>query len=273
MLADDQGRAMVLIRGTGDVASAVAVVLAWNGYRVVLHDELGPTTTRRGMAFVDAVFEGSAILESLCARRIRSAAELEAVLAVGEIPVGICPFDELLQATKWDVVIDARMRKRAVPESQRGIAPLTIGLGPNFIAGETVDLAIETSWGDRLGAVIDSGPTLPLQGEPQPIGGVGRARFIYAPVAGRFDSAMQIGDHVEQGAIVATIAGTVLCAPLTGVIRGLTYTSIDVAERTKVIEVDPRDDPAAAFGLGVRPKRIAEGVLSALIQARVSAAA
>jgi xanthine dehydrogenase accessory factor len=48
---------------------------------------------------------------------------------------------------------------------------------------------------------------------------------------------------------------------------------VDVAERTKVIEVDPRGDPAAAFGLGARPTRIAEGVLSALAHARVSAAA
>ncbi len=34
-----------------------------------------------------------------------------------------------------------------------------------------------------------------------------------------------------------------------------------------VIEIDPRDDPAAAFGLGERPRRIAEGVLRALTRA------
>jgi xanthine dehydrogenase accessory factor len=53
------------------------------------------------------------------------------------------------------------------------------------------------------------------------------------------------------------------------VLRGLTHTGVDVAQRTKVIEVDPRGDPAAAFGLGERPKRIAEGVLKALAKARV----
>jgi hypothetical protein len=40
-----------------------------------------------------------------------------------------------------------------------------------------VDVAIETSWGDNLGAVIEAGSTLPLGGEPRPVGGVGRARF------------------------------------------------------------------------------------------------
>jgi hypothetical protein len=76
----------------------------------------------------------------------------------------------------WTAIVDARMRKRAVPEAQRGLAPMTIGLGPNFVAGETVDLAIETMWGDQLGAIIETGATLPLAGEPRPIGGVGRGR-------------------------------------------------------------------------------------------------
>jgi xanthine dehydrogenase accessory factor len=102
-------------------------------------------------------------------------------------------------------LVDARMRKRAVPEKQRGLAPLTVGLGPNFVAGDTVDLAIETMWGDRLGKVIEAGATLPLAGEPRPIGGVGRARFVYAPEAGRFVTGARIGDQVEQGAVVATV--------------------------------------------------------------------
>ena len=33
-----------------------------------------------------------------------------------------------------------------MPEGQRGNAVVTVGLGPNFVAGETVDLAIETMW-------------------------------------------------------------------------------------------------------------------------------
>jgi xanthine dehydrogenase accessory factor len=265
--------ATVLIRGTGDIASAVAVLLVRAGYRVALHDEPAPSTTRRGMAFADAVFDGSATLAGLRARRVETAAELVRVSLSGDIPVAIYPFDLVLQATSWRAIIDARMRKRAVPKRQRGSAPLTLGLGPNFIAGDTVDLAIETGWGDRLGAVIDRGSTLPLQGEPQPIGGVARARFVYAPVAGRFSTSMRIGDLVEQGKVVATIAEIPLRAPFAGVIRGLTHDGVDVAERTKVIKVDPRCDPAAAFGLGARPKRIAEGVLSALARARVLAAA
>jgi len=222
------------------------------------------------MAFADAVFDSSTILDGLVARRVQTVEELRAVLADGAvIPVSIRPFSELRAAVFWSAIIDARMRKRTAPEQQRGSAPLTIGLGPNFVAAANVDLAIETSWGDRLGAVIESGATLPLAGEPQPLGGVGRGRFVYAPVAGRFETAMRIGERVERGAVVASIAGMVLCAPISGVIRGLTHYDVAVTPGTKVIEVDPRGDPASAFGLGVRPQRIAEGVLRAMVRVQV----
>jgi xanthine dehydrogenase accessory factor len=262
---DEPSRGPVLIRGLGDVGSAVAIVVFRAGYRVALHDVPAPATPRRGMAFADAIFDGSTTLNDLTANRVESAAELHQALVTGAtLPVAIWPFADMLGAADWSVVVDARMRKREIPEQQRGIAPLTIGLGPNYVAGGNVDLAIETSWGDSLGAVIAVGPTLPLGGEPRPIGGVARARFVYAPNAGRFDTPMQIGDRVEQGTVVAAISGMALRAPISGIIRGLTRDGVDVAIRAKVIEIDPRGDSAAAFGLGERPRRIAEGVLKAL---------
>ena len=36
--------------------------------------------------------------------------------------------------------------KSLLCRTQRGHAALTVGLGPNFVAGETVDLAIQTMW-------------------------------------------------------------------------------------------------------------------------------
>jgi xanthine dehydrogenase accessory factor len=102
---------------------------------------------------------------------------------------------------------------------------------------------------------------------------VGRARFVYAPVAGRFDTSARIGDRVEENALVATIAGFAIRAPIASVIRGLTRSGVEVAPRTKVIEVDPRDNLAGAFGLGERPRRIAAGVLRALARLRVAEAA
>lgn len=256
----------VLVRGVGDVGSAVAVLLFRAGYPVVLHDNPTPTTSRRGMAFADAVFDGTAMLDGIAAHRVDLLATLHDIVVGEAVPVLVVPFPAVLQLAKWSAVVDARMRKRLVPETQRGLAPLSIGLGPNFIAGQNVDLAIETGWGERLGEVISSGPTLPLGGEPRPLGGVGRARYIYAPVAGRFETDARIGEQVVEGATVATIGDVALAAPLSGVVRGLTRGGVFVPMAAKVIEIDPRGDPSSAFGLGERPRRIAEGVLRALAE-------
>ena len=267
----DDRRQVVLVRGVGDVGSAVAVALFWLGYGVALHDDPDPATPRRGMSFADAVFDGASLLEGVVAARVESPGELRRALdARTTLPLAIWPFADMLQAIEWSVVVDARMRKWAIPEQQRGIAPLTIGLGPNFVAGDNVDLAIETSWGESLGTVIENGSTLPLAGEPRPIGGVARQRFVYAPAAGHFDTSMRIGDRVEKGAIVATIGSLALRAPIGGVLRGLTRSGVEVAAGTKVIEIDPRSDPASVFGLGDRPQRIAEGVLVAMARLPVA---
>ncbi len=112
--------------------------------------------------------------------------------------------------------------------------------------------------------MIEAGATLPLGGEPRPVGGVGRARFVYAPEGGRFLTAARIGDRVEENTVVATIGAIALRAPIGGVLRGLTRSGVGVPARTKVIEVDARGDPQGAFGLGERPRRIAEGVVKAM---------
>jgi xanthine dehydrogenase accessory factor len=243
--------ARVLVRGSGDIGSAVAHKLFTSGHAVVLHEEPQPSASRRDMAFTDAVFEGVARLEGVAARRLDELATIKDVLAEHNcILLSVAAFEAVLVATQPMVLVDARMRKRAHPETQRGLAALTIGLGPNFVAGGNVDIAIETSWED-LGRVIRDGATLPLVGEPRELGGHARDRRA-------------IGERVEAGELVATIAGTPLLAPLTGVLRGLTHDGVPVVERTKVIEVDPRGEVGGVRGIGERPRRIADGVLAAL---------
>ena len=55
-----------------------------------------------------------------------------------------------------------------------------------------------------------------------------------------------------------------LVAPVAGVLRGLTHDGVPVGARTKVIEVDPRCRTAEVRGIAERPRRNAEGVLSAI---------
>ncbi len=259
----------ILVRGSGDIGSAVAHRLFLAGYAVIIHDGSRPTMSRRGMAFTDAIFDGQAVLEGVTAMRVDDVAMLDVVLTEHKaLPVAVADFPDLLAAVRPDILIDARMRKRVVPEVQRGLAPLTIGLGPNFIAGETTDLAVETSWGDELGAVVACGSTRPLAGEPRPLAGHGRDRFVYAPVAGIFRTTYRIGDLVRAEDVVAYIDVVALHAPLDGILRGLTHDGVPVLEGAKVIEVDPRGPAAVVTGIGERPDRIANGVLRA-VQSRV----
>lgn len=253
-----------LVRGIGDVGSAVAQALQGAGHEVAMHDIPTPTAHRRGMAFVDAMFDGRSMLAGAEALKVTSASDVLGLWAKGRaIAVCASDFADLQALAAWDVLVDARMRKRARPEDQRRLAGLTIGLGPGFTAGENCHLAVETGW-DDLGAVIGAGSTAPLRGEPRTILGHARDRLIYAPCAGVFTSTRRIGEAVRQGEIVATIGGQALEAPLSGILRGLTRSGVPVEAGTKVVEIDPRGDPASAFGLGERPRRIAEAVLRIL---------
>jgi xanthine dehydrogenase accessory factor len=255
----------VLVRGTGDVGSAVAYALYRAGHSVVLHDTPRPPHHRRGMAFVDALFGRVVNLEGVLGKRARTLDDLPHMVRCGRaVPVCDAPFEEVIATVRPDVLVDARMRKRVRPESQRGLAPLTIGLGPNFEAGANTDAVVETAWGDELGAVLWSGRTRDLAGEPQEIAGHTRTRYVYASCAGVFSTRFAVGDSVAQGQEIARIDGTPLHAPLSGCLRGLTHDGARVEAGTKVIEVDPRGIPQAVHGLGERPRRIAEGVLKAI---------
>jgi hypothetical protein len=55
-----------------------------------------------------------------------------------------------------------------------------------------------------------------------------------------FTTRASIGDRVSAGQPVAAIDGTVLAAPLAGVLWGLTHDGVRVTAHTKVIEVDCR---------------------------------
>ena len=54
-----------MIKGGGDVGSAVAHLLFTNGYQPVIVESPNPATTRRNMSFATAVFEGTIELEGV----------------------------------------------------------------------------------------------------------------------------------------------------------------------------------------------------------------
>jgi xanthine dehydrogenase accessory factor len=254
----------VVVRGIGDVGSAVAHRLFLEGYAVLIHDVPTPTTTRRGMAFADAVFDGSVILDNVHAVRAHDLPRIkEALASQRAIPVYVRDLGPLLAEMRPEILVDARMRKHEDPEVQLGLAEVTVGLGPSLVAGHDADVVVETSW-DLLGTIITAGASVPLAGEPRELGGHARDRYVYAPWDGIFRTKARIGDPVRRGQDIAEIGPVALAVPLDGVLRGLTRDGVPVTAQTKVIEVDPRGPAAEVRGIGERPRRIADGVLAAV---------
>ena len=199
---------IVVVRGVGDIGSAVAHRLSGIGHSVVMHDGPTPTTTRRGMAFADAVFDGHAVLEGRVAVRAADLDRVNALLADREvIPVYVGDLGALLAALQPAVLVDARMRKHAAAEVQRGLARFTVGLGPSLTVGRHADAVVETSW-EGLGTVITEGSSRRLEGEPREISGHARGRYVYAPINGVFRTKARIGDIAHQGEPIAEIDST-----------------------------------------------------------------
>lgn len=256
---------LVLVRGSGDIGSAVAHRLFTGEFPVVIHCEPKPSAPRRGMAFADAMFDGSAVLEGVTAARLDDLFDLdEALMQRAVIPVVPLNFPDVLTHAAPHVLVDARMRKRSQPEVQIGLAELTIGLGPKFVTGKHTHWVVETKWCSDLGKVIRHGYTMDMDGEPRSFGGHSRDRFIYAPRSGTFRTEHRIADPVEGGQVVAWIDDEPLAAPLPGILRGLVHDGVPVASGAKVVEVDPRSDPTTVFGIGERPGKIAQGVFEAV---------
>ncbi|MGJ7512443.1 hypothetical protein [Variovorax sp. GT1P44] len=128
----------VLILGCGDVGSAVAHRLFMLGANVVMQDIASPAHPRRGMAFADAMFVGTATLEGVVAC-LAPSTDVTRDLSVDAdtIPVAALPVNVLTRNLAVDVLADAQMKKRKVSDDLRPVAPVTLGLGPGFTPGGT----------------------------------------------------------------------------------------------------------------------------------------
>jgi len=255
----------ILVRGVGEFGSAIAHRCFIAGHIVALHDVAQPDTCHRWMPFADALFDERAGLDGVAALRVGLAATLPRLAHEREVvPIVTEEITSVLAVLQPDILIDARMRKRMQPESQRGLAPLTIGVGPNFVAGQSTDLAVETGFGPDFGRALSHSATRPVDGEPPAVLGHSRERFLYAPGDGVFRTARSIGKVVESGDIVGHVEERPLRAAVGGALRRLTHDGVPATTGTRVIEVDPRGPEAVIRGVGPRQARVADAVMPSL---------
>jgi xanthine dehydrogenase accessory factor len=254
----------VLVVGGGDVGSAVAHELFLLGMKVLVSEREHSAHSRRGMAFTDALFDGSATLEGVCAKHVATQQAVEQCWQASDcVPVVTLAENLLIAALHFDVVVDATMRREDRRRDLRGMASCTVGLGPGYEPGINCHIAIETQWGPSMGQVLRDHGTAARAGGPHPLDGIARERFVVAPLAGVWRTGATLGQLVRRGDVMGHVGADAVRAPLDGHLRGLTRDGVEVRADQRVIEVDPRAMPELA-GLGERPRAIALGVAAAL---------
>ena len=256
---------LIAIRGAGDLASGIALRLWRCGYRVIFSELPVPLCIRRTIAFSSAVFDGSAKVENAEGILIHSTAEVENIWKENKLPVIVDETAEQILSLQPDVLIDARIIKTWRDDTHLTDAPLVIGLGPGFTAGENVHCVIETNRGHNLGRVFWSGSAEPNTGVPGTIKGEGIRRVVKAPCAGVFEPTVEIGDSVEIGDLIAQISGTEIRAQLAGVVRGIIYPGITVQKKLKIMDIDPRGKREHCFTVSDKATALGGGVLEAIL--------
>ena len=255
---------LAIIRGAGDIATAIALRLWRSGISVVMTEIEQPLTVRRTVAFSEAVRLGQAQVEgvlAICVQDVRQAREvLERKHA---IPVLIDPECRCIEL-KPDVVVDAILAKRNLGTSM-DMAPVVVGVGPGFTAGKDCHAVVETMRGHTLGRAYYQGSALPNTAVPGLVGGFAGERVLRAPADGLFRGVCSIGDHVEEGQVVAYVGDAPAVAMLTGVLRGLIADGVRVSEGLKCGDVDPRGDARYCRLVSDKGLSVAGGVLEAVL--------
>ena len=213
---------LVVIRGGGDLATGVAVRVFRAGFSVMILEIELPTVIRLPVSFAQAIYKGKVMVEKIEAILISSWEKAEDIIKQEKIPVLIDPEGSCIEKLSPRVIVDAILAKRNLGTS-KDQAPLVIGLGPGFTAGEDVDVVIETKRGHYLGRVYYQGQAISDTGVPGEVGGESKRRLLRAPAEGKIVPLHQIGDLVKAGEIIAEVEGIPLKAEISGVLRGLIY--------------------------------------------------
>jgi xanthine dehydrogenase accessory factor len=260
---------IILIRGGGDLATGVAIRLLRSGLKVVVTELAQPLAVRRTVSFAEAIYAGEITIEGITARRIPDPTDslrILTILSKQQIPVLVDPECTSARVLHPAVIVDGRMTKH--PPEPIGYSPaLYIGLGPGFVAGENCQAVIETRRGPALSRVYWRGGPDPDTGAPEG----DPARVLLAPCDGVVIGHKQIGEHCEEGELIAEIQSSIenrkskIVSPFRGVLRGLIHPGLQVTRSLKIGDVDPRDDPRLCQMVSDKGLAVGGGVLEAIL--------
>lgn len=269
---------LIICRGGGDLATGIVHRLFRAGFPVLVLETDSPAAIRRQVSFSEAVYDGTATVEGVTAERIASAnrASVNHVLEERRVPLLVDPEGSSIPLLKPDIVVDAIIAKKNLGTAKE-MAPLVIGVGPGFTAGEDVDLVVESMRGHNLARIFTTGSALPNTGIPGNIGGFTKERVLHAEADGYMKNIRKIGDIVEKGEEIARIyekmteegifSGSYVSveASISGIIRGLIREGYHFQKGFKIADIDPRESELAnCFTISDKARSIGGSVLEAV---------
>ncbi len=272
--------ARVLIRGAGELGSAVAAHLGKQGFaRILLVERAFPKAVRRNVCFSEAVFDRAKTVDGVTARFVMLLSDVDLVHEMGDLAITTQPLPEVLAAFAPEIYVEAAMLRSNWGLS-RDLAPLVIALGPGYEPGRDCHAVVETVRGPSLGRVLSDGQTLPTA-PPAEIMGFTQERVIKAQRPGILRTNHEIGDRVEQGEKIGVVvllfaredffrgvpvdSEYPVVARISGVIRGLLRDGVPVDAGDKIGDVDPRGVTGDIEHISDKAQRVAEGVLEAIV--------
>jgi xanthine dehydrogenase accessory factor len=256
---------IVLVRGGDETGSAVAHRLFCSHFRVCVTEVAQPLSICRGAAYSEAVYETLKTIEGVTAERCLPTVEnVYRLWREGKIPLVVDPEVNVRGMLRPDVLVNALMLKRT-SNIKTSDAPLVIGIGPGFLAGQNVHMVIETKNGINLGKVLFDGASEDGDSENSEEG-YGETQIYCADEAGVFITDREIGEVVSQGDEVGRLGEEIIVAPLSGVIRGLLRSEMRVLPKTRLIEIDPLNGESSCHEMREEMRAISGGVLEAIMR-------
>ena len=248
------------------MATGVAHRLLRSGFQPICTEQANPLAVRRTVSLCEAVWDGRVRVEGCVAESAADLDQVQAIRRSGRIPILVDPDLQSLPELAPDVLIEATISKRNSLPIKSDMAELVIALGPGFSAPEDAHWIIETNRGHNLGRVIEKGCTEADTGTPGNIGGFTHQRVLRAPTGGVFETDRSIGDLVETGQVVGTVAGRPIRAELNGMIRGLIRPGFAIPFGLKVGDIDPRGKGAIFNLISEKARAVGGSVLECILR-------
>ena len=259
---------IVVVRGGGDLATGVIQKLYHAGFKILILETNQPLAIRRTVALCNAVYQKKQQVEDMKAILVTSIPECFLCWEEGTLPVLVDPQATFLKELQPDILVDAILAKKNIGTTKT-MAPITIALGPGFIAGEDVDVVIETMRGHYLGRLIFEGSASTNTGIPGEVGGKSSERVVHSLQSGNVKHICEIGSVVKKGEILFYIDEQPVYSPLDGVLRGLISDQIYCTKGLKCADVDPRPVEAVdVLTISDKARALGGAVLDAIFQIR-----